>query len=172
MRSLTFLCLILFCPYLQGQMEAFGKYFQGHSHNDYAQEFPLTTALEKGFSSIEIDVFAHKGQIVVAHDPEDLYLKPSIQELYLEPLFSKERKFKHLILLVDIKICTDNLLELLETSLLPFADHLVSLDDATGKSVQIVLSGDVPKQALLQTKDYPYFFIDGRASDLGGSIES
>ena len=57
-----------------------------HSHNDYMHNRPLFDALENGFTSIEIDVFLHNGELKVAHEPLDLDSKKTIEELYLNPI--------------------------------------------------------------------------------------
>lgn len=57
-----------------------------HAHNDYMHNRPLFEALENGFTSIEIDVFLHNGELKVAHEPIDLDGKKTIEELYLDPI--------------------------------------------------------------------------------------
>lgn len=97
----------------------------GHSHNDYTRKRPLYDALANGFQSLEIDVFYYKKELVVSHTHTFLFLKKTIEELYIKPLdsiYSKQGQFfeedsAHLILYVDTKndndsICTE-LLELI-----------------------------------------------------------
>ena len=71
---------------------SFGQEFitlpNGHSHNDYTRDSPLYDALKYGFTSIEVDVYWHKGRMVVTHDDKLLDEKPTLQELYLNPLSS------------------------------------------------------------------------------------
>jgi len=168
MRSLYLIVFLIFniIQVSFGQIEVYGKEIIMHSHNDYEQEFPLTTALENQFRSIEIDVFEHKGEIVVAHDPEELHKKPTIEELYLNPLFSKGKPSYRLILLIDIKEITTSFMDALHAKFEPYQNHLINLQDAdTENGVQIVLSGDVPKKELIASDAYPFFFIDGRISD-------
>ena len=57
-----------------------------HSHNDYTRNNPLFDALDAGFRSIEIDVFAQEGQLRVSHIALFLKRKPTIEELYVQPL--------------------------------------------------------------------------------------
>ena len=57
-----------------------------HSHNDYTRKNPLFDALDAGFRSIEIDVFAHEGHLRVSHIALFLKRKPTIEELYVQPL--------------------------------------------------------------------------------------
>lgn len=58
----------------------------GHAHNDYVHHKPLLDALENGFTSIEVDVFLHKGELRVAHVGIGLDTQPTIEQLYLEPV--------------------------------------------------------------------------------------
>lgn len=84
----------------------------GHSHNDYTRDKPLHEALSYGFTSIEVDVFLHDNRMVVTHDNKHLDEKPTIQELYLDPLRSIIKQnggtvFKNdiaqLVLIVNLK---------------------------------------------------------------------
>ena len=45
---------------------------QAHAHNDYEHERPLFDALEHGFTSVEADVWLVDGELLVAHDLEDV----------------------------------------------------------------------------------------------------
>ncbi len=138
-----------------------------HSHNDYKQNIPLFTALENGFTSIEIDVFEYQGQIVVCHDEEDVADAPTIEELYLIPLFLSGAVRTPLILLIDLKEEDDQLLAELEESFNPYQSYLQSINgDKDHGKIQIILSGEVPKDKLLKTEAYPLFYIDGRMEDL------
>jgi len=82
-----------------------------HAHNDYLHERPLFDALEKGFRSLEADVFAVGDSLYVAHDRKDIQPGRTLRALYLEPLIeyvSDNGGFIYdsthpLILLVDIK---------------------------------------------------------------------
>lgn len=56
---------------------------RAHSHNDYLQSQPLTSALGAGFCSIEVDVFLDNGKLLVGHTVAS---DQTMQELYLEPL--------------------------------------------------------------------------------------
>ena len=59
-----------------------------HAHNDYEHKRPLFEALSHGFTSLEADVHLINGTIYVAHDPpRDLAQTPTLQALYLEPLY-------------------------------------------------------------------------------------
>ena len=98
-------CFRLCCPG--------NKYLpNGHSHNDYTRDRPLFDALTYGFTSIEVDVYWQKGRMVVTHDDKNLDEKPTLQELYLDPLVEIVQKNEgtvfenesiQLLLMIDLK---------------------------------------------------------------------
>ncbi len=82
-----------------------------HSHNDYYRERPLLDALEKGFGSVEADVFLLNDELLVAHSLFEIRLGRTLESLYLEPLKARcqnnggrvYRDGPELTLLIDIK---------------------------------------------------------------------
>lgn len=62
---------------------------QAHAHNDYEHDRPLYDALDHGFTSVEADIFLVDGELLVAHDPEDLDPDRTLRSLYLDPLRHK-----------------------------------------------------------------------------------
>jgi len=64
---------------------------QAHAHNDYEHDRPLFDALSHGFTSVEADIYLVDGQLLVAHDPEDLDPARTLRSLYLEPLRERFR---------------------------------------------------------------------------------
>ena len=77
----------------------------GHSHNDYAQKYPFTTAFKAQMGSIEADVHWVNNQLYVAHDAKDLNPNATLDNLYLKPLAKaiRRRKAYPMILLIDPK---------------------------------------------------------------------
>ncbi|GAB3443533.1 phosphatidylinositol-specific phospholipase C/glycerophosphodiester phosphodiesterase family protein [Actinophytocola sediminis] len=59
---------------------------QAHAHNDYEHDRPLFDALAHGFTSVEADIYLVDGDLLIAHDPEDLDPARTLRSLYLEPL--------------------------------------------------------------------------------------
>jgi hypothetical protein len=63
---------------------------RAHAHNDYEHNRPLFDALVHGFKSVEADIWLVNGELIIAHDPEDV--PQAVQEgrilrsLYLDPL--------------------------------------------------------------------------------------
>ncbi|MEJ7767450.1 MAG: phosphatidylinositol-specific phospholipase C/glycerophosphodiester phosphodiesterase family protein [Chitinophagaceae bacterium] len=121
-----------------------------HSHNDYEQDAPFWAAYNKGFGSIEADIFLTPGNdhLLVAHTPAELISKKrSFDSLYLIPLAACIRKNKgtpyndrrkKLQLLIDIKtapIATLN--KLIETLM-----HYPELTSTP--QLQFVISGNRP----------------------------
>ena len=43
-----------------------------HAHNDYEHKRPLFDALDRGFCSIEADIYLVGGELLVGHTPLDL----------------------------------------------------------------------------------------------------
>ncbi len=57
-----------------------------HAHNDYEHDRPLFDALEHGFTSVEADVWLVDGELLVAHDLENVQQGVTLESLYLDPL--------------------------------------------------------------------------------------
>ena len=144
----------------------------GHAHNDYEQDRPLYEALENGFTSIEIDVHSYRGKAVISHDDEDLGSKPTIQELYLDPLSKiiKENNGsvfpgnkEQLILMIDLKEDKDLLMQILTKDLVAYDLLIESSLDAHDiwKPLQVIISGDPPIRSIVHDKT-GYFYLDGR----------
>lgn len=138
-----------------------------HSHNDYEQRVPFYQAYAQEIFSIEADIFSQNGQLLVAHNKEDLPTAPSIETLYIEPLvrlFSQHegRAWKasqhKMQLLIDLKTPVEETLPLLVQSLSKYPDVF---DPAVNPmAVRIVISGNRPAPASFH--QYPSFiFFDG-----------
>ena len=136
-----------------------------HSHNDYLQRLPFTLAHERGFGSIEADVFLKNDTLFVAHEYHEITSDRTFESLYLTPIievFKKnggaiyKEKTRHLQLLIDLK-----------TNYITTLPALVKMLDLHKKyffplgTVQIVISGSTPPAS--DFKKYPdYIFFDGR----------
>jgi len=148
----------------------------GHAHNDYEHDRPLYEALENGFTSIEIDVHSYKGKAVVSHDDDDLGSKPTIEDLYLQPLEKLIAKNKgsvfpksnqQLILMIDLKKDKTVLLRILEKLFVKYDLLIKSSLDAyhIWKPLQVIISGDPPLDKMLYDRT-GYFYLDGRMHHL------
>jgi alkaline phosphatase len=118
-----------------------------HSHNDYKNNIPFYRAYEKGFGSIEADVYAVNGQLMVAHDKKDISATRSLKNLYINPLIEKLNRDtqRHLRLLIEIKEDYKAVLPLLIKELKPLEKYF-SYDGHPGR-LSIVMTGAVPPAA-------------------------
>ncbi len=153
----------------------------GHSHNDYLRTRPLYQALELGYRSIEVDVYLHKGQLRVSHDPFGLDGKPTLQSLYFEPLLKIARiepakygldSLKPLILMIDFKGDGEKTYQALKPILEQYKE-ILDIAGTHGKKgyVHILISGDKPyasvskEQTRLVSLDYKFDFCREHPAD-------
>lgn len=147
-----------------------------HAHNDYEHDRPLLDALEHGFTSVEADVWLVDGELLVAHDREDVQAGVTLESLYLDPLDELVRQKGHSVypgwdgslqLLIDIKSDGESTYAAVEKEL---AEHpgLMSRfanGKVTAGPVTAVISGNRPL-ATMQASDKRFGFFDGRSADL------
>jgi len=115
-----------------------------HSHNDYKNNIPFYRAYEKGFGSIEADVYAVNGKLMVAHDKADIVESRSLKILYIDPLIEKlaNDQQRQLRLLIEIKEDYKAVLPLVISELKPLESYF-SYPGHPGR-LSIVLTGAVP----------------------------
>ncbi|MCC9152915.1 phosphatidylinositol-specific phospholipase C/glycerophosphodiester phosphodiesterase family protein [Streptomyces parvulus] len=154
--------------------------WRAHAHNDYEHPRPLLDALDHRFGSVEADIYLVEGQLLVAHDPEDLDPTRTLESLYLAPLAARVRAHhgrvyrrdrRALQLLVDIK--TEGAATYLELDRqLRRYGHLFT-SYAHGRvlpgAVTAVVSGDRAARAPMEAQRTRRAFYDGRLADLGTS---
>ena len=159
--------LFLFLTNLNGQVTIDGKEIFLHAHNDYEQVPPLFRVASLPIHSIEVDIFEHNDRLVVSHDDEELDKKPSLQELYLQPLSEHLSDWPHLQwLYIDIKEMTPTILMRLTNELSKYPSLFRQRNELrTSGQLTAIISGDVDRTALLKG-DYPMFFVDGRKFDI------
>ncbi|MGF7042862.1 alkaline phosphatase [Mucilaginibacter lappiensis] len=132
-----------------------------HSHNDYKNNIPFLRAYEKGFGSIEADVFAVNGQLMVAHDKKDISASRSLKILYIDPLIEKFKRDdqRKLRLLIEIKEDHKAILPLVIKELKPLEKYF-SYSGHPGR-LSIVMTGAVPPAAELNNyPDWISFDVD------------
>ena len=137
-----------------------------HSHNDYEQDVPLMRAYRAGFGSIEADIFLHNGQLLVAHEKNDLDAHRTLQRLYLDSLntfavknngYPYADRSKKLLLLIDIKTEAVPTLAKLTEVLQQYPALIES------RNMLFVISGNRPPEIAFM--HYPAFlFFDGVVS--------
>ncbi|MBD1395464.1 alkaline phosphatase [Mucilaginibacter glaciei] len=124
-----------------------------HSHNDYKNSIPFYRAYEKGFGSIEADVYAVNGQLMVAHAVKEIDPERSLKKLYTDPLIKKLAidKQRNLRLLIEIKNDYKAVLPLVISELKPLQSYL-AYPGHPGR-LSIVMTGAVPPAA--EMANYP-----------------
>lgn len=167
--------LLLFCLPILGADAVGPALRQAHAHNDYEHARPLMDALAQGFTSVEADIHLVNGELLVAHDAEDVNAKKTLDALYLNSLrrLAGDRRSvfasgETLTLLIDIKteaeatyVALNQVLKKYDSILTKFEGEHIRTN-----AVTIVLSGNRPRQTLLREHSR-YAAFDGRISDLG-----
>lgn len=152
---------------------------RAHAHNDYEHERPLLDALALGFCSVEADIHLVDGELLVAHDREDVDPARTLDALYLKPLWERfEANNGHIYpvpapftLLIDIKGNGEAAFEVLDRQLAEYAPmltHFTSTSTAPG-AVTAIISGDRPVDAILASNPRRAA-IDGRLRDMEGPL--
>ena len=154
---------------------------QAHAHNDYLHSRPLFEALERGFTSIEADVFSVGDKLLVAHTPLELAGAKTLQELYLQPLQEMARKRQGKIvsdgqplwLLIDIKNNSEKTWSLVAAEINKTPELFCRWEN--GKRVEgpvwVVVSGSVPRESILKAEPR-LASVDGRLADLGTGADA
>ncbi|WP_149550422.1 phosphatidylinositol-specific phospholipase C/glycerophosphodiester phosphodiesterase family protein [Streptomyces marokkonensis] len=153
--------------------------WRAHAHNDYEHPRPLLDALDHRFGSVEADIFLVDGQLLVAHDPEDLDPSRTLESLYLNPLAARVRAnrgavyrghHRPLQLLIDIKTEGSSTYLELDRSLRRHR-HLFTTyvhGRVFPGPVTAVVSGDRAARVPMEAQRVRRAFYDGRLTDLGG----
>jgi hypothetical protein len=147
---------------------------QAHAHNDYEHARPLFDALDRGFCSVEADVYLVDGELLVSHDRKDVQPGRTLARLYLQPLQERVRgsgrvyrEGPPLVLLVDIKSEAAPTYAALHLELEKFASMLTTFraSGSTPGAVTVIISGNRPV-AEMSAQSVRYAAIDGRREDL------
>jgi hypothetical protein len=148
---------------------------RAHAHNDYEHTRPLFDALERGFCSVEADVWLVKGQLLVAHDLKDAKPERTLQALYLDPLRARVAQNAGKVfrggppctLLVDVKSDATNTYLALRDALQPYAAMLTRFtsDKTETNAITVIVSGNRAREMMAAEKDRLAAY-DGRLADL------
>jgi len=148
---------------------------RAHAHNDYEHARPLLDALDRGFCSVEADIYLVDGKLLVAHNRRDVKPERTLEALYLDPLLAKVkanggrvyRNGPPFTLLVDIKANGEATYAELAKTLARYAEMLTVVRDGKLRAgaVTVVISGDRPREKVVADA-VRYVGIDGRMSDL------
>ena len=151
----------------------------GHAHNDYLHARPLHEALERGFCSIEADVFEVAGELLVAHEPAQLDGARTLEALYLAPLEALVASGqldveRGVTLLIDFKSDAQPTYDALRGLLARYQSMLTrwsaSGDEQRG-AITVVLSGEA-SAAQLAARTPRLAALDGRLWDLDSPHET
>lgn len=156
---------------------------RAHAHNDYEHDRPLFDALDRGFKSVEADIWLEDGQLIVSHERpvEALGLGPTLGSLYLEPLRAEvtrnggavyEGDPDYLTLLVDIKSEAESTYQALHEELGRYEQMLTAFGarGVRDGAVTVMVSGNRPRE-LMAGQRVRYAGYDGRLSDLGVDMD-
>lgn len=148
---------------------------RAHAHNDYQHARPLLDALERGYGSIEADVWLVGGHLLVAHARDSVVADRTLERLYLAPLrdaLAHDTSGRYtatapLVLLIDVKSNAESTYAVLDPLLRRYDDVFTSFDGdrATARPVLAVLSGNRPI-ATVRAAHARLVALDGRLSDL------
>ncbi|MFI1727779.1 phosphatidylinositol-specific phospholipase C/glycerophosphodiester phosphodiesterase family protein [Streptomyces acidicola] len=154
--------------------------WRAHAHNDYEHPRPLFDALDHRFGSVEADIYLVEGQLLIAHDPEDLDPARTLESLYLDPLAARVKANRGSVyrghrgplqLLIDIKTEGSSTYLELDRHLARYR-HLFTTY-AHGRvypgPVTAVISGDRAARPPMEAQSVRRAFYDGRLADLGSS---
>ena len=146
-----------------------------HAHNDYEHARPLADALERGFCSVEADVWQVDGQLLVGHNRADAKPGRTLQSLYLDPLRSRVEKNggrvfgggPSLTLLVDVKSDATNTWTALRDGLIKYESMLTRFraERTETNAVTVIISGNRARE-LMAADTNRLAAYDGRLADL------
>lgn len=176
-RLRPLVCAALVCAALvpQAQPADVLPLDRAHSHNDYEHDRPLLDALEKGFCSVEADIWLVDGELLVAHDRDKVQPGRTLQTLYLTPLRERAagnggRVFSggpSVTLLIDIKSDAEATYARLRQVLAGYASILTSFGAGAIRTnaVTAIISGNRPIETMT-AESSRLAALDGRVSDL------
>jgi hypothetical protein len=146
-----------------------------HAHNDYEHARPLLDALDRGYGSVEADIYLVDGALLVAHARDSVRADRTLESLYLAPLRawigthggSVYAGRPPLTLLIDVKSHAESTWVALEPLLRRYDDVLASWhgDSMTTRPVVALISGERPLVTLPAERDR-WAALDGRLEDL------
>jgi Glycerophosphoryl diester phosphodiesterase family len=151
---------------------------RAHAHNDYEHPRPLLDALDRGFGSIEADIYLVAGQLLVAHNAKDVKPERTLEALYLDPLRSRVqqnggrvyRGGPTITLLIDVKTEAVTTYNALHARLEKYAAMFTVFRDgvATPGAITVILSGNRARTELA-AQPVRYAALDGRIEDLASN---
>jgi hypothetical protein len=152
-----------------------------HAHNDYEHKRPLLDALDHGFCSVEADIFLVEGQLLVAHQRNQVKPERTLEKLYLEPLRGRVKMNRGRVydngpeftLLIDIKTDWKTTYPVLREVLKMYADMLTTFRENSRETnaIMAIITGDRSK-SMFEGESLRYAALDGELEDLGSILPS
>lgn len=153
---------------------------RAHAHNDYEHTRPLYDALDHGFTSVEADVWLVDGELLVAHDREDVQPGRTLESLYFDPLEQQAARRGGTVyrgyegvfqLLIDVKSGAGPTYRAIDAELREHQRMMTSFSDGRtdADAVTAVISGNRDLGAM-QTQETRYAGYDGRMTDLDSGL--
>ncbi len=155
---------------------------RAHAHNDYEHERPLLDALDHGFTSVEADVWLVDGELLVAHDREDVQPGRTLESLYLDPLATRARDHGGTVypgwegtfqLLIDVKSEARPTYRAVHDVLRQYSSTMTQYTAAgiDQRAVDAVISGN-RDLAFMDAQRVRFAGYDGRLGDLGTGLDA
>src|SRR6516225_4303819 len=146
-----------------------------HAHNDYEHKRPLFDALDHGFCSIEADIYLVDGQLLVAHERNQVRPDRTLQSLYLDPLRERIKKNggrvypngPEVTLLIDLKSDWTQIYPVLRAVLTNYSDMLVTFHGGIRdtNAILAIITGNRSKK-IFDGETIRYAALDGELEDL------
>ena len=162
-------------PFLLAVAHAQSPLDRAHAHNDYEHQRPLFDALDRGFGSVEADIYLVNGALLVAHERDSVSADRTLEGLYLAPLRAWIASHggsvyvgrPPLTLLIDVKSNAASPWAALEPLLRQYDDVITSWhgDSVMTRPIVAVISGERPLVTLPAEHDRGAA-LDGRLGDL------
>ncbi|GAA5225292.1 PI-PLC domain-containing protein [Membranihabitans marinus] len=171
-RAIFFLLLLHSNSLIKGQNPVPHPFLQSIlAHNDYQKSQPFLNAYAHGVGVIEVDLFYHDGEVLVAHDAAETVHNASFKKLYLKPLKKIMRArsgpypntSNRLALMFDIKNHREEIMGFI-ISLYNDNPHIFGPIEGQENLIPIIISGLRPNISTWGDLP-PGIMIDGRLSD-------
>ena len=148
-----------------------------YAHNDYENDHPLQDALDRGFRGVEADYFLVDGELLVAHDIEDVRPGRTLEALYLRPLRERIDRLGFVqsgapvfFLNIESKPEGRETYDALHNLLAGYEDILTTVRDGevVPGPVQAILVGWFPPLADLEAQPVRFAAVQSNFKDLPG----
>jgi alkaline phosphatase len=165
MKKKVFILIWFLVIYLSGYSQY--STLNAHSHNDYQNDIPFWSAYYAGFGSIEADIFAVNGELMVAHEENEITAERTLDQLYIQPivkLFKTNggkvcaKNSNSFQLIIELKSSVEPTLSLLIHKLDQYPE--VFNQKINKNAIRVIITGNQPLPSSFD--NYPdYIYFDG-----------